>query len=272
MSKLNLSEAWNDTAAFVKREWRLLFPIALLVNALPMAFASALMPQFTPERMPEPGLWLLAIPAATFIGIIGNVAISYLAMAPGRSVGEGLKRGLARFLPLFALYLLVGLLLILLFLLVAGIAAVLVPGLDPQSPTPAAAAGFLLILLAVMLPVLLYVSTRLILAAPVAAAEEGGPAAILKRSLALTKAHFWPLLGFLVLSSLLAGIIQMVVSAVVGIPVLLLLGPPQENGLSEVLLLLVGALVSMVVTVYVTTMVARIYLRIAGPAEADVFS
>jgi hypothetical protein len=272
-TKLSLSDAWNDTAAFVKREWRLLFPVALLLNALPMAFATALLPDFAAEqaagRTPEVGLWLLAIPVAAFVGIVGNVAICYLAISAGRSVGEGLRRGVSRFLPLFALYILVGIAMAILVLLVAVVASLLVPGFDPESPTPASLAGFVLLLVVVLLPVFLFVSTRLALAAPVAAAEEGGPMAILKRSLALTKPVFWTLLGFLILSSLLAGIVQMVATAVVGIPVLLIAG---QGDVSQVILLIVGALVSAVVTLFVTTMVARIYVRLAGAPQADVFA
>ncbi|HEX8191324.1 MAG TPA: hypothetical protein VF552_00345 [Allosphingosinicella sp.] len=272
MTKLSLNDAWNDTAAFVKREWRLLVPIALLLNALPMAFAMAMMPQFTPERVPEPGLWLFAIPVAAFIGIIGNVAISWLAMSPGRSVGDALRRAFSRFLPLLGLYFMVGFAIVLLFLVVATIAALLVPGLDLQAPSPGAVVGFALLLLVVMVPILLFISVRLMLAAPIAAAEEGGPIAIAKRSAALTKPVFWTLLGFLILSSLLAGIIQAVANAIVGIPILIVAGPPEPGGISNLLILLVGALVSTVVTVYLATMVARIYLRLTGHGEADVFA
>ena len=272
MTTLSLNEAWNDTAAFVKREWRLLVPIALLLNALPMAFAGAMLPQLGQGRTPEPGPWLFAIPAAAFIGIIGSVALSYLALAPGRSVGEGLKRGLGRFLPLLGLYLLFGLAIGLLFGVVAAIAMLLVPGLDPTAPSQGALAGFGLILLVVMVPVLLFVSTRLLLVAPVAAAEEGGPLAIARRSFALTKPHFWPLLGFIILAGILSNVIQFVAQAVVGIPFLLLAGPPERGGLSGVAILLVTAIVSTVVTVYLTTMVARIYLRLARGPDSDVFA
>ena len=272
MTKLSLNDAWNDTAAFVKREWRLLAPIALLLNALPMAFATAIMPEITPQRGVEPGLWLVAIPIAAFIGIIGNVAICWLAMSAGRSVGEGLKRGIVRFLPLFALYLLAGLAIGFVILIVAVVAGLLFTGLDTQSPSPGALAGIGLLFALVMVPILLVLSVRLMMAAPVAAAEEGGPITILKRSLALTKPVFWPLLGFLILSSVLSLVIQTVAGYVVGIPVLLLAGPPEESGISKVVLLLVAAAISTVVTVYLTTMVARIYLRLTGQPNAHVFT
>lgn len=272
MTTLSLNDVWNDTAAFVKREWRLLFPIALLLNALPMAFASAMLPRFEPGRTPALRLSLLAIPVAAIIGFSGPLALIYLALAPGRSVGEGLRRALSRFLPLFALYLLVGLAVGLLFTLVAVIGVLLVPGLDPKAPSPGALAGFALILIMIMLPILLFVSTRLLLVAPVAAAEEGGPLAIARRSFALTRPFFWPLLGFLVLSSILSAIINMVANAVVGIPILLVAGPPEPGELSAVLLLLVSALVSTVVSVYLVTMVARIYLRLARGPDTEVFA
>ncbi|HEY0014237.1 MAG TPA: hypothetical protein VGB79_15445 [Allosphingosinicella sp.] len=267
-----MNDAWNDTAAFVKREWRLLLPIALLLNALPMAFAMAVLPQWSPERMPEPGLWLLAVPLAALVGIVGNVAISWLAMSPGRTVGEGLRRAFSRFLPLFAVYLIVGAGIFILFVIVAVVAALSIPGLVPQAPNTRALGGFAAILLVVMVPVLLYVSVRLMLAAPVAAAEEGGPIAIMKRSFALTRPVFWTLLGFLILITVLAWVIQTVAAMIIGIPILLLAGRPEESGISEVLILLIGSAVSSVLTVYITTMVARIYLRLSGRPNADVFT
>jgi hypothetical protein len=271
LNKLSLNDAWNDTAAFVKREWRLLAPIALLLNALPMAFAMAMMPKLSPQTGIEPGLWLIAVPVAAFIGIVGKIAICFLAMSSGRSVGEGLKRGLSRFLPLFALYLLVGLAVGLLFVIVSIISGLLFSGAGTQPPSRGALTGIGVLLVLVMGPVLLVISVRLMMAAPVAAAEEGGPITILKRSLDLTRPVFWPLLGFLILTTILSVVIQMAASAIVGIPILLVAGPP-DGGISQALLLLVGAVVSTLVTVYLTTMVARIYLRLAGRPNADVFA
>jgi hypothetical protein len=56
MTRLKLNEIWNDSAAFVKREGRLLFPIALMLNALPMAFAAAMIPQVRPGTLPPPAV------------------------------------------------------------------------------------------------------------------------------------------------------------------------------------------------------------------------
>jgi len=152
------------------------------------------------------------------------------------------------------------------------IGGLLFAGLDPRSPSPGALAGFGLLLALVMVPLLLFISVRLMMAPPVAAAEEGGPIAIAKRSLALTKPVFWPLLGFLILTGILSFVIQTAAIAIVGIPILLIEGSPAQGGIGQVLLLLVGAAISTLVTVYVTTMIARIYLRLAGRPNPDVFA
>lgn len=271
MSKLALNEIWNETAAFVKREGRLLFPIAFMLNALPMAFAAAAIPDFSQGRQFEPGWWMLLVPLAALVGLIGTVAISWLALRPGRTVGEAIGRGVARFLPLLALYLALSLALALIMVVLATIAVLLVPGLRSGGPSPGAAAVLVLVLVAVFVPAMLFIATRLMLAAPVAAAEEGGPLHIFRRTWELTRPVFWPLLGFLILSSLLAGVINWVAQAIVGIPIILVSGPPRPGSLSAVVLLLVTALVSTVVSVYITTMVARIYAALSPDAKARVF-
>jgi hypothetical protein len=271
MTRLKLNEIWNDTAAFVKREGRLLFPIALMLNALPMAFAAAMIPEIRPGTLPPPGLWTVLIPVAGFIGLIGSVAIAFLALRPGRTVGEALRRGLSRFLPLLGAYLLVGLALGLVLIVVALVMALLVPGMAGGQPSPGAAAVAVLLLVLLLLPLMLFVATRLLLTTPIAAVEEGGPVAILRRSWELTAPVFWQLLGFLVLTSILAAVINYVAQAIVGIPIILLSGQPRPGSMSAVVLLLVGALVSTVITVYLTTMVAKIHAALSPEGKARVF-
>lgn len=268
MKRLSLTEAWNEASAFVRREGRLLYPIALLLNALPMAIAAAAIPEIREGQMPEPGLWLLLIPLAGLVGIVGSLAITFLALRPGRSVGEALKRGAGRFPAVFVVYLLIGLAFVAALILVSILAALLVPGLSAGAPpSPAAAGGLVLIMALVMVPLLLFVGTRLMLVIPVAAAEEGGPIVILKRAWALSGPVFWTLLAFLLLSSLLAAVINQVAQWVVSLPILLLAGPPRPGSISQFVLLLVTAAVGAAVTMFLTTMVARIYAQLAGEAS-----
>jgi hypothetical protein len=211
------------------------------------------------------------VPIAGFVGLIGSVAIAFLALRPGRTVGEALRRGLSRFLPLLGAYLLVGVALGLVLIVVVIVMALFVPGMAAGSRAPARRRWRSFSLVLLLLPLMLFVATRLLLTTPIAAIEEGGPVAILRRSWELTAPVFWQLLGFLVLTSLLAAVISYVAQTIVGIPMLLLSGSPRPGNLSAVVLLLVGALVSTVITVYVTTMVAKIHAALSPEGKARVF-
>jgi len=270
MTKLSLTTAWNETVAFVKREARLLLPIALLLNALPMAVATASVPELRQGGTAQGGLWLLLVPLAAFVGTIGHVAISYLALRPGRTVGEALARGLKRFLPILGLYLLVGLALGIAMTLILVLVTLLF-GVDTSAPRPEQLAGVAVLGIALVLPLMLFAATRLMFVTTVAAVEEGGPIAILRRTWALTGPVFWTLLGFLILSGILALVINIVAQTILGIPILIVSGPPRPGSLSGVVVLLLGALVSTVVTVFLTTMTARIYAQLAPREASGVF-
>ena len=124
--------------------------------------------------------------------MIGNLAISVLALRPGVSVGEAIQQGARRFLPVLGAALLIGLASMLAMLPVVLLAAA---GLAVALGIPALAAIPALL----MIPLLVFLWTRLLLANPIGAVEPGGPVAILKRSWALTAGRFWQLLGFLIL-------------------------------------------------------------------------
>lgn len=269
MAGLSLTEAWNETAAFVKREGRLLFPIAFLMVALPQAVLGLFAPEAAPGRLPEPGLWLLIPPVVLVLGMIGNIAISWLALRPGRSVGEAIAHGARRFLPLFALVLLLCIAFALIFLVLAMIALLFVPGVGTMPPPPGAMRAIIIVFV-LMIPFLLYFGARLLLTTPVAAAEPGGPFAIFARSWALSAGRVGTLLGFIVLAALLAIVINLAVQAVAGLGIIAALGPPRPGNLSLLILLLIGAVVDTIVTVYLTTMIARIYAQLAGAPNTGI--
>lgn len=272
MAALNLTAAWNETAIFVKREARLIFPVALLLNALPIAFATAMAPRPAPGAlMPEAGAWMLLIPVAAAIGLVGRIAISDLALSPGRTVGEALRRGARRFIPLAAVYLLACLGIALAFVLGAMILGLLVPGAASGAPSAQAARSFALLLALLMLPLLLFAFTRILLAAPIAA-EECGAVDLAKRSWRLSGPAFWPLAGFIVLSTILSLMISFVGVRIVGLPILIVAGPPHPGSISAVLLLVVAAFVDMVVQACLITMTARLYAQLSPPDRATIFS
>ena len=272
MAKLSITTAWNETVAFIGREAQLILPIAFLLLALPGAALQLFMPAQAPGATPEfpPILWLL-FPIAVATGMIGSIAITWLALRPGGSVGEALQRGLSRFLILFAASLLIGLaalaLLVPLMLLFAG-GAVLSGG-----TVPAAAAGPMLLAMLVFMLVVIAVWVRLMLMTPVAAAEDVGPIGIISRSWALTAGRFWKLLGFLLLLILAAIVVTFAVSAVIGIVLFLAAGPPEPGSVSMIVMMIVSALIQSVLSAIFLVLVARIYAQLAGSDDkSEVFA
>lgn len=264
VQKLSITTAWNETAAFVAREAQLVLPIGFLLMALPGALLQLVMPVPAPGQLPQAGLWMAAVPVAILVSLVGTLAVTLLALRPGTSVGEALQHGLRRLLPVFLALLLVSfgaaiatLPILLLFGLVAMAAG---------TPAIAALAFFAL------LPLALILWARLSLVTPVAAAEPIGPIAILQRSWALTRGHFWTLLGFLALMVLVMLVISIAVSAIGGILIFLVAGPPEPASLAFYLMLIVSALVQAVLSTVFAVMVARVYAQLAGDGQVGVFA
>lgn len=55
MRKLSISDAWTETLALVKREGRLLFPVAFALYTVPSVLVQFLAPEMSAGEEPEPG-------------------------------------------------------------------------------------------------------------------------------------------------------------------------------------------------------------------------
>lgn len=276
MANLSITTAWNEAAEFVRREAGLLFPISFIFLALPGALLEAFTPAPpAPGQSPEPGAWLLLFPVLLVFAFVGNVAISYLALTPGSSVGEGLRRGLSRLLALLGVALLLSIAATILFFLIAMVVAMMVPGAVPAvqggAPTPAMMRAVLIVML-IILPIGLYFGARMMLIVPAAAAEPGGPFVLIARSWALTSGHVWKLVGFLLLVGVLVVVLTMAIEAVAGILFALVAGPIEPGSTSKLLVIVVKALVSMVIAASLTSLVARIYAQLSDREATQAFA
>ncbi len=259
MKKLSIAAAWDESTAFVRRDFGRLFLIAFGLLALPTVILQSFMPQPAPGQPAEGGAWiLLFIIPAIIISVLGSLTIAALAVAPGTQPGDAFARALRRLLPMVgaALLLLAAVFICGLPLLI--MAAILSGGTQAES-----AAGALWTML-ILLPVFVFVSVRLMLMTPVGAAEEGGPVAIVKRSWALTRGHFWRLLGFMIIFMIIFIVVSLAVMFVGGSVVMLIAGNPVESGLARVLIGLLGGLVNAALMLYFTAMLARIYVQLRG--------
>lgn len=262
MPKLSITAAWNESADYLKAHFGTLFTIAVALITLPNVALQAFGPGAgAPGTAPEPGLWMLLVPVVLVLGITGSLAISTLALGRAATVGEAIGHGFRRVLPMLG-----ATLILVLALCLLTVPVVLATGLDARdflTPTPASA-GKVALLMLVILALLLFFGVRLLLMTPVGAAEPAGPVAIIARSWALTKGHFGRLLGFLLLMAVAALVVVMVATMVIGLIVAAILGAPAPGNPAGLVMLLVGGLMNAVFLVVMTTMVARLYLQLAG--------
>jgi hypothetical protein len=270
MAKLSITTAWNETADILRRDFGALFTIALALNALPQILMQALIPTQTPPgAMPALGLWALLFPIMIILAMVGTIAITSLALGRERVVGAAIGHGFRRFLPLFGASFLIGIGFSILF-----IALALAFGINVERfvADPAGVGGRLALLVLICLPIALFVGVRMMMTTPVAAAESGGPIAILSRSWALTRGHFWKLLGFLLLVGIVFVIIMIVVGMVFGVLIALVAGRPEPGNFASVLLLILTGVVNAGVIAVLTSLIARVYVQLAGdPAVSQVF-
>lgn len=275
MANLSISTAWEETLAFVKREGRLLFPIAFMLVALPVAVMQAFTPAApAPDQPPPAGLWLLLLPLSVAVSMVGNLAISLLALRPGTSVGESISQGARRFLPLFGALVLLAIGGGILVFVLAVVVVMIVPGAAAGSaggaPNPAAAAAILLTLV-LMLPLVVYFSARLLPMTPLAVVERLGPIGIITRAWALTRGHALKLVGFILVAFIAYLIGAGAIQAVAGILIGIASGPAEPGSLSALLLIIVMAGVNTLVGPYLTSLIARIYAQLAPSDPSNVF-
>jgi hypothetical protein len=254
MALMTIAEAWNQTSAFVRREARLLFPLAFVMVAIPQAMVQSLSGgaaapgQAAAEASPLMPVLLLPLLAVT---MIGNLAISFLALRPGATVGEALRVGARRFLPLFGAVLLIALPLAAVAIVIALAIGV---GGDSGTLSPRDSLFVLTFLLAMVV-----IGVRLLLVTPLAATG-AGPVEMLGRSWRLTGPVFWKLLGFLILAIVVFLVLTLAITAVGGLLIILIAGVPQPGSIASFLVLLLNAALQTLFTVYIMTAIAHIYL------------
>jgi hypothetical protein len=266
MPRLSITQAWNETAEFVKRDFGPLFAIALALIALPNFALQALVP--APAAAgggTKMLLWGLLLLVALLCSMTGSLAISALALGRENVVGRSIAYGFRRMPAMLGASVLVFIPLIVVAAVLAALLGITVETL--AVPTPANVGRLLLYLLVVTI-LLMPIGVRLMLMTPVAAGEPVGPVAIVRRSWRLTSGHFWKLLGFILLLVIVLLVVTIAVSAVFGILIALVLGRPQPGSLAALLMLLVTGVVNAAFTVVFTTMVARIYAQLAGGGAA----
>lgn len=261
MKKLSLSQAWDESRAVLAHDGRLLGSVALALVVLPQTIIGLV----APASGGEPSSFTLTLLAITgLIGMIAQVAINRLAIGPSITVGGAIGRGFSRLPAVLGSFIL---LVIALFLVLIPI--VLVLGYSGLIAEPAAGneapAGFLLLI--ILIAALGYAIFQLTI--PVAAAETGGSIHLLTRSWRLSRGNYWRLLAFVIL--LFACLVVVLIAGQFGLGAMIAvaLGPPEALSLSALVISIVVALIQALFMVIFAVMLARIYVQLAGPGEAQ---
>ncbi|MDX3901040.1 MAG: hypothetical protein QHC40_11125 [Sphingobium sp.] len=263
MATLSIGKAWEESTAFVRRESALLFPVALLFVALPgLIFQEMVPPELTqwmasqPKTTPPPvgaAFWV-AFAVMVVVVWFGSLTLFALALRPGISVGEALRLSVARLPVLLG----TALALLGLFLAAALILGVFVALLGFLSKGAAALVGSLAV--AIAGGVMIFAAVRLLLLNPVVIDGVEGVFAAIRHAWSLTRGHFWRLLAFLLLLTLLSLVASTAAQAVVGTLIGFFTGPEGARlggGIA-------GALVSTAIQVYMLVMIARLYRQAEG--------
>jgi hypothetical protein len=265
MAGLSMNEAWNEAAGFAQRNFGALFTVAAALIVLPSVVAQALAP--APGEGGAGVVPALLSLVALLFNLVGSLAISGLAIGRENVVGAGMRRAVRR-LPVMA---------VIAVLAIIGAVLILVPivaasGLRPEQllePTPSPQTQRIMgLVTGVFALIALPIAARLLVITPVVAAEDLGPLRSIGRSWRLTAGHFWKALGFALLMGLLAVIVMLTARSVFGLAIAFLAGPIEPRSLAAVVHLLLTSLATAAIGVFVTCLVARIYVRLAGaPAE-----
>jgi hypothetical protein len=257
MRKLSLSTAWEESREVLRHDGRLLAIVALALIAFPSTIQAILTPPAPQGELPPPGPWMIVAAVAILIGIVGQIAIVRLAVGPHTTVGEAIGHGARRMPAYFAA--------VLIWVMPLAIAIVVLISTWGEKPTGVRALLFILIMV-----IGIFFVIRLIMMPAVASTDRYGPIGILNRSWALTRGYWWRLFAFLAAFVVGALCAIIAVEAVVGTIVTLILGTPEPMSVGTLIIVLVTQLIIAAISVVYFVMVARIYVQLAGGAEAEV--
>ena len=260
MRALSISAAWEETKTVLARDGSLLATVALALIVLPqviLAVAGA------PVGADSSALSRLVYVAVVLLGLVAQIALNRMAIGSAVMVKEAIGEGFVRLLPVMAVFVIVivGLVLVTMVIAVilgaAGLATIKSTGQPPAA----------IVAVLVILTALIFAIFQLVF--PLAAVETGNPIRLISRSWQLARGHYLRLLGFVVTVFVGLGIVVMATQVGLGSVIVLLLGKPNPGSLSALVLGLIAGIIQAAFTVVTATMLARMYVQLAGRSEAQ---
>jgi hypothetical protein len=270
MANLSISKAWDESSAFLKREMRLITPVALATFMIPATLFGWYNPSGDPN-LASGGLgWPLTL-VILILAMTGQMTIAGLAIGWSGSVGSALRHAFGRVWGLLATVLLLFIPMTVILILVI---AVMVGGAgltDPSQVTPEALAALPQVSFTVLIATLifLFVAVRIFPLSAVAMTETANPIRLLARCWQLTRGHFLRLLGTLFLILIASFVASVAVTAVIGSVMTLVAGEPQPYNLSALIVALFDGVISAGISAISAVLVGRIYVQLSA-GEASV--
>ena len=269
MSGLSISKAWEDSKDILARDGQLFMGVALSLIALPTLITGLISPRGMADA--DGPLWVSLVGlVASLVALAGQLALIRLALGPAVTVAEAIGHGARRML----IYLAAAILIVVALFLIAipfvfVLAAIGVKVTQTSASTIESSPGLGVAAL-IYFAVFCFIGVKMVMSAPVATAEPVGPIATLRRSWDLTKGHWWKLFGFLALFFIGAMAVLYAVGLAIGAVVSLSLGPVQPMSTSALVMALIHSLINAALTTLLAVMLARIYVQLAGRADAGV--
>jgi len=248
---VSIGTAYSEAAAFVRREKKLLAPLVLALMVVPATVSQLVQPK---NPFAGPGgfqPWMFIAAVALLAGLIGQMAVSRLAMGWHGSLGGTMALAIKR-LP-------TALGALLLFFLI--LALMLIPAIVVLTLFSGAASGAKLGNLLTLL-VVFGAAPRILLAPAIAMDQKVGPWGLVKATWRATSGQYWRLLGFFLLFLTASLIFALAASSVVGSIAALAIGPSEPMSVSRLTIALAGGLVQGVVATIYAAMIGRIVAQL----------
>ena len=259
MTRMSISDCWDESRAFLLRESRLLAPLALALLFLPRVVTR--MAEFGEQSQKDPSpTYLLLFFAQVLISAVGQLSISRLALGFRDQLGETIRHSVRRLPPYVGALAIFAVPLSLAFVVLVSASEV-----AKKSGNQGLALVVLTGLIALMVGVLV-VFTRALFVTAVASVEQGSAIAVLRRSFALSRGHALRMLGAAMLFLIGGGLAILALSFAFGTVVTLLLGQPEPWTVPALLIALADAACETVLALVFTVFFARLYaLRVVDP-------
>lgn len=266
MSSLSIGKAWEEASTFLRRESRLVTPVALTMFMVPATLYGWYNPTGDPNQA-SAGLGWPILLILLVMTIMGQMVIAGMAIGWSGSVGAGLGHAFKRVWGVLGAVMLVFIPLTVVLLLAI---AILVGGAgiaDPSQITPESLAkvpGVAPVLLATIV-LFLFVGTKLFPMAAIGMVETANPLRLLARSWTITRGSFWRLLGTFLLILVVNFVASVAVLTVIGSIMTIAAGQAQPYNLTALIVALFDGLVGALIAAISAALVGRIYVQLSAP-------